>query len=142
MAKFYLTTAIDYSNGQPHLGHTVEKVGADVIARYRRSIGDEVHFVIGMDEHGQKVLQEAEKHSLAPREWVDCIAEAFVETWASLEISNDGFIRTSEPRHHRGVANLMERVRDTGDFYLSKYEGYYCAGCEAFKKEEELVDGQ
>jgi methionyl-tRNA synthetase len=142
MAKFYLTTAIDYSNGQPHLGHTVEKVGADVIARYRRSIGDDVHFVIGMDEHGQKVLQEAEKHGLAPREWVDGIAEAFLETWARLEISNEGFIRTSEPRHHRGVATLMERIRDTGDFYLSKYEGYYCAGCEAFKKEEELVDGQ
>jgi methionyl-tRNA synthetase len=142
MAKFYLTTAIDYSNGEPHLGHTVEKVGADAIARYRRSMGDDVHFVIGMDEHGQKVAREAEKQGAPPEEWVDRIAEAFLETWHKLEISNDGFIRTSEPRHHRGVTALMERIRETGDFYLSKYEGYYCAGCEAFKKEEELTDGR
>jgi methionyl-tRNA synthetase len=142
MAKFYLTTAIDYSNGEPHLGHTVEKVGADVIARYRRSLGDDVHFVIGMDEHGQKVAREAESQGFPPQEWVDRIADAFLEAWSSLEISNDGFIRTSEPRHYRGVTALMERIRDAGDFFLSKYEGYYCSGCEAFKKEEELVDGR
>ncbi len=141
MAKFYLTTAIDYSNGEPHLGHTVEKVGADVIARYRRAAGDDVHFVIGMDEHGQKVAQEAEAHGLSPHEWVDRIADAFVETWRRLAISNDDFIRTSEARHHRGVTALMERIRDAGGFYRSEYAGYYCAGCESFKKEEELVDG-
>jgi len=141
LAKFYLTTAIDYSNGEPHLGHTVEKVGADVIARYRRAAGDDVHFVIGMDEHGQKVAQEAEKQGVSPQEWVDRIAGAFVEAWSALGISNDDFIRTTEPRHERGVQTLMERIRERGDFYTATYEGYYCSGCEAFKKEDELVDG-
>ncbi len=142
MAKFYLTTAIDYSNGEPHVGHTVEKVGADVIARYRRACGDDVHFVIGMDEHGQKVQQEAARQDVTPRDWVDRIAAAFEDAWARLRISHDDFIRTSEPRHHRGVTALMERIRDRGDFYRAKYEGHYCTGCEAFKKEEELVDGR
>lgn len=142
MPRFYLTTAIDYSNGEPHLGHTVEKVGADVIARYRRSLGDDVHFVIGMDEHGQKVAREAEKRGLPPQEWVDRIAAAFLDAWERLDISFDDFIRTTEPRHHAGVRALMERIRETGDFYRATYEGYYCAGCEAFKKEEELADGQ
>ena len=142
MASYYLTTAIDYSNGEPHLGHTVEKVGADVIARYRRAVGDDVWFVIGMDEHGQKVEQTAEEHGVTPQEWVDSIAAAFVDVWKALGISHDDFIRTTEPRHESGVRTLMERIRDNGDFYTAKYEGYYCAGCEAFKKEDELVDGQ
>jgi len=142
MPSFYLTTAIDYSNGEPHLGHTVEKVGADVIARYRRAAGDDVHFVIGMDEHGQKVAQAAEAAGTTPQAWVDAIAGSFRDVWAALDISNDDFIRTTEPRHERGVQALMERIRASGDFYSAKYEGYYCAGCEAFKKEDELVDGQ
>jgi methionyl-tRNA synthetase len=142
MAGFYLTTAIDYSNGEPHLGHTVEKVGADVIARYRRAVGDDVWFAIGMDEHGQKVAQTAEEAGVTPQEWVDSIAETFVSTWAALGISNDDFIRTTEDRHRTGVHALMERIRENGDFYSAKYEGYYCAGCEAFKKEDELSDGQ
>lgn len=142
MPNFYLTTAIDYSNGEPHLGHTVEKVGADVIARYRRACGDDVRFAIGMDEHGQKVAQAAEEAGVTPQEWVDTIAGSFVDTWASLGVSNDDFIRTTEPRHERGVQALMERIRENGDFYAAKYEGYYCAGCEAFKKDDELTDGQ
>ncbi|MFV1986070.1 MAG: methionine--tRNA ligase [Gemmatimonadota bacterium] len=142
MSRFYLTTAIDYSNGDPHLGHTVEKVGADVIARYRRAAGDDVTFVIGMDEHGQKVAQAAEAAGVTPQEWVDEIAETFVSTWAGLDISNDDFIRTTERRHEHGVRALIERIRDNGDFYSAKYEGYYCAGCEAFKKEDELVGGE
>jgi methionyl-tRNA synthetase len=140
--KFFLTAAIDYSNGDPHLGHAVEKVGADVIARYRRSCGDDVHFLIGMDEHGQKVALEAEEQGRPPQEWVDAIAATFIDMWSRLGISNDDFIRTSEPRHHRGVAALMDRIRERGDFYRSRYEGYYCAGCEAFKKEDELAGGQ
>ncbi len=142
MPRFYLTTAIDYSNGDPHLGHAIEKIGADVVARYRRACGDDVHFLIGMDEHGQKVQQEAEKQGSAPAEWVDRIAEAFLDVWRRLGLSNDDFIRTSEPRHHRGVTALMERIAENGDFRRSKYEGHYCAGCEAFKKDEELTDGR
>ena len=142
MPGFYLTTAIDYSNGEPHLGHTVEKVGADVIARYRRAAGDDVWFVIGMDEHGQKVAQAAEQAGVSPQEWVDGIAETFVSTWEALGISNDDFIRTTERRHEDGVRALIERIRESDDFYSAKYEGYYCAGCEAFKKEDELVGGE
>ena len=142
MAKFYLTTAIDYSNGEPHLGHAVEKIGADVIARYHRGCGDDVHFLIGMDEHGQKVQQEAEKNDSQPQAWVDRIAGAFREAWSRLGISNDDFIRTSEERHRLGVVTLMERIGEKGDFRRAKYEGHYCAGCEAFKKEDELKDGQ
>ncbi|WP_420442265.1 methionine--tRNA ligase [Candidatus Palauibacter sp.] len=142
MSRFYLTTAIDYSNGDPHLGHAIEKIGADAIARYRRARGDEVHFLIGMDEHGQKVQQEAEKQGSDPREWVDRIAEAFLDVWQRLGLSNDDFIRTSEPRHHRGLTALMKRIAANGDFRRSKYEGHYCAGCEAFKKDDELADGR
>lgn len=142
MTSFYLTTAIDYSNGEPHLGHAVEKIGADVIARYRRGCGDDVHFLIGMDEHGQKVQQEADKHDSQPQDWVDRIAESFQKVWQRLDISNDDFIRTSEERHHLGVTTLMEKIGEKGDFHRAKYEGYYCAGCEAFKKEDELENGQ
>jgi len=140
--KFFLTTAIDYSNGEPHLGHAVEKIGADVIARYRRACGDEVYFLIGMDEHGQKVEQEARKRGSTPQAWVDRIGAEFEDVWGRLELSNDDFIRTSEDRHRSGVTALMERITARGDFYRSKYEGHYCAGCEAFKKDEELEDGQ
>jgi methionyl-tRNA synthetase len=142
MGSFYLTTAIDYSNGEPHLGHTVEKVGADVIARYRRSMGDDVHFLIGMDENGQKVGRAAENEGIDRQEWVDHIARVFLDAWRRLEISHDDFIRTTEPRHHSGVHAFMRRIESTGDFYAATYSGYYCAGCEAFKKEEDLVDGQ
>src|SRR5436309_3544398 len=92
MAKFYLTTAIDYSNGEPHLGHALEKIGADCIARYRRLRGDDVHFVMGMDEHGQKVAQAAEKNHLAPQAWVDRIAARFADTWRRLACSHDDSI--------------------------------------------------
>ncbi len=140
MPKFYITTAIDYSNGEPHLGHAVEKIGADVIARYRRACGDEVHFLIGMDEHGQKVEQEALKEGSPPQVWVDRVGAQFQDAWARLDVSNDDFIRTSEERHRSGVKALMERIAAKGDFYQSRYEGHYCAGCEAFKKDDELDD--
>ncbi len=142
MGRYYLTTAIDYSNGEPHLGHAFEKVGADVIARYRRGRGDEVRFVIGMDEHGQKVAREAEKRGLEPEAWVEGIAASFRDAWERLGIGHDGFIRTTEGRHHEGVRALLRRIRDAGDFYRATYEGYYCTGCEAFKKEEELEGGR
>ncbi len=143
LSKYYLTTAIDYSNGEPHLGHAFEKIGADVIARYRRARGDHVHFVIGMDEHGQKVAQEAVQLGTSPQALVDAMAERFATAWNELGISHDDFIRTTEPRHREAVQALLERIKAAGDdFYLGRYEGYYCVGCEAFKKEEELVDGR
>lgn len=141
MSRYYLTTAIDYSNGDPHIGHAYEKVGADAVARFRRLIGEDVHFVIGMDEHGQKVAQEAERNGRSPQDLVDELAGRFEAAWARLDISHDDFIRTTEARHERAVQALVERIRDAGDLYRDRYEGYYCTGCEAFKRESELEDG-
>jgi methionyl-tRNA synthetase len=140
--KFYLTTAIDYSNGEPHLGHAFEKIGADCIARYRRLRGDQVHFVIGMDEHGQKVAQSAETAGVSPQEWVDDIADKFERAWAELDISHDDFIRTTEARHQRAVQELFRRIQHRGYIFEGTYEGYYCVGCEGFKLEKDLEDGK
>jgi len=137
--RFYITTAIDYANGSPHLGHAVEKIGADVVARYHRRKGEQVHFVIGMDEHGQKVLQSAEAAKVSPKEWVDAIAQEFNDAWKLLRISHNDFIRTTEARHHKGVQELIRRIEATGDLYRGTYSGYYCVGCEGYKTEDELV---
>jgi methionyl-tRNA synthetase len=142
--KFYLTTAIDYSNGDPHLGHALEKVGADCIARYRRLRGDQVHFVMGMDEHSQSVLQAAARAGVPPQEWVDRMASRFAEFWTRLECSHDDWIRTTEPRHFRAVTELLGRIQQLhpDDLYVSEYEGLYCTGCEEFKQESQIVDGR
>jgi methionyl-tRNA synthetase len=142
--KFYVTTAIDYSNGDPHLGHALEKVGADCIARYRRLRGDAVHFLMGMDEHSQSVIQAAARANVTPRAWVDRMAATFVDYWRRLECSNDDWIRTTEPRHVRGVVALLERIQQQhpGDLYVADYEGLYCTGCEEFKQPAQIVDGR
>jgi len=137
--RYYITTAIDYANGAPHLGHAVEKIGADVMARYHRRKGEEVHFVIGMDEHGQKVLQSAEASGTSPQEWVDGIADEFLAAWDLLKISHDDFIRTTQERHHRGVQEIIRRIQAKGDLYQGTYSGYYCVGCEGYKTEDELA---
>ena len=142
MPNYYLTTAIDYANGDPHVGHAFEKVGADVIARYRRLRGDDVRFAIGMDEHGQNVLREAERQQLDPQAWVDQLARRWMAAWEGLRISNTDFVRTTAPEHAAAVQALVRRIRDAGDIYLDRYEGYYCERCEAFRKESELVDGR
>jgi methionyl-tRNA synthetase len=141
--KFYLTTAIDYSNGDPHLGHALEKVGADAIARYRRLRGDQVHFLMGMDEHSQSVLQAAARAGVRPQEWVDRMAARFQEFWRRLECSNDDWIRTTEPRHAGAVTELLRRIQrlHPDDLYVAEYEGLYCTGCEEFKQESQIVDG-
>jgi methionyl-tRNA synthetase len=139
---FYLTTAIDYANGLPHLGHALEKVGADAIVRYRRELlGEDVHFVIGMDEHGQKVAQSAQDAGITPQEWTDRIAVQWRAAWESLRISNDDFIRTTQPRHRVAVEEMIARMQANGDLYRDTYAGYYCVGCEAYKTEADLVDG-
>ncbi len=141
-SKFYLTTAIDYSNGDPHIGHAFEKIGADCIARYRRLRGQDVHFVIGMDENAQNVVQAAEAAGTDPQAWVDQIAGKFRAAWDELGISSNDFIRTTEPRHSRGVQALLTRIQQAGHIYEGTYEGFYCVGCESFKLEKDLVDGQ
>jgi methionyl-tRNA synthetase len=135
---FYITTAIDYANGPPHMGHALEKIGADVIARYHRLKGDDVHFVIGMDEHGLNVLQSAEAAGITPQEWVDELATRFEGTWTRLGISNDDFIRTTQERHHRAVEEMIRRMEASGDLYRGTYAGFYCVRCEAYKTEDEL----
>lgn len=144
MAKFYLTTAIDYANGDPHLGHAFEKIGADTIARYRRLRGDDVWFLIGMDEHGQKVAQTAAERGLSPQALTDQVAVRFQEMWARLGISHDQFMRTTAPQHRDAVRELIERIfrRNPDDFYEKAYAGRYCVGCEAFKQDAEIVDGR
>ena len=141
MPRFYLTTAIDYANGDPHLGHALEKIGADVIARYRRQCGDDVHLLIGMDEHGQKVQQTAAKDGVAPQAFTDEIAARFQAIWAKLGISYDQFIRTTEPHHKAGVQALIRMIaeRNPDDFYERSYTGMYCVGCEAFKQDADIV---
>ena len=144
MARFYLTTAIDYANGDPHIGHAFEKIGADAIARFHRMNGRDVHFLIGMDEHGQKVAQTAEARGVSPQELVDGIAARFLAMWKRLGISHDQFIRTTDPRHKAGVQALLERIfaENPDDFFERSYEGWYCVGCEAFKQDAEIVDGK
>jgi methionyl-tRNA synthetase len=143
MSKFYLTTAIDYSNGDPHLGHALEKVGADAIARYRRLRGDQVHFLMGMDEHSQSVLQAAARAGVTPKEWVDRMAARFEDFWKRLECSNDDWIRTTEPRHARAVTELLGRIQrmNPDDLYVAEYEGLYCTGCEEFKQDSQIANG-
>ncbi len=142
MSRFYLTTAIDYSNGEPHIGHAYEKIGADAIARYRRLCGDDVHFLIGMDEHGQKVAQAAAQRALTPQQQVDEIALGFQAMWTRLAISHDQFIRTTDEVHKAGVRALIKRIFDSSpdDFYERSYRGRYCVGCESFKQDAEVAD--
>ena len=144
MSTFYLTTAIDYANGDPHIGHAYEKIGADAIARYKRLCGDDVRFLIGMDEHGQKVAQAAEERGVTPQQQVDEIAVRFEKMWKRLEISNDTFMRTTSDAHKAGVRALIKRVFETSpdDFYEKSYAGWYCVGCEAFKQDSEIADGK
>ncbi len=142
MAKYYITTAIDYSNGDPHLGHAYERIGADAIARYRRACGDAVHFVTGMDENSQTILQPAADAGLTPQGWVDRLAQVFSQAWGELSISNDDFIRTTEERHTRAVVDMVERTKRAGYIYEGTYEGHYCERCEGFKQEKDLVDGR
>jgi methionyl-tRNA synthetase len=143
VARFYLTTAIDYSNGDPHLGHALEKVGADAIARYRRLRGDAVRFLMGMDENSQSVVQAAARAGIAPQAWVDRMSDTFVGYWRRLHASNDDWIRTTEPRHTRAVTTLLQRIqeRHPQDLFVAQYEGLYCTGCEEFKQPSQIVDG-
>lgn len=130
--SFYLTTAIDYANGAPHLGHAYEKILADVIARYHRLSGVDVHFLTGLDEHGQKVQQSAHKKGVEPQEFVDGNAVLFKELCKHLNISNDDFIRTTEPRHKIVVQEMLQKLFDEGKIYKADYHGYYSTRQEQF----------
>ena len=140
--KFYITTAIPYSNAEPHLGTALEAIGTDVVARWKRLTGYDVFFLTGMDENSQKTVKAAEERGLGPQELIDYISEKFKELWARLLISYDDFIRTTEPRHRKVVTELFKRVHESGDIYPGTYAGSYCVGCENFISEDEILDGK
>ncbi len=142
MGKFYITTAIDYVNSRPHVGTAYEKIAADAIARYRRLAGDDTFFAMGTDEHSLNVQREAERRGLAPKAYCDEMAVVFEQTWRSLGISHDTFIRTTEPRHEAAVREIFARIHAKGDIYPGLYKGLYCASCEAFYQEKDLVEGK
>lgn len=139
---FYVTTPIYYVNDVPHIGHTYTTVVADTVARYRRATGWDVRFLTGTDEHGQKIERAARAQGTEPLALADRVVGRYRELWTALSISHDDFIRTTEARHRAGVEALIARMRDGGDLYLGTYEGWYCAGCEAFYPENQLVDGR
>jgi len=139
---FYLTTPIYYVNATPHLGHAYTTIVADAMARYHRLAGDDVRFLTGTDEHGDKIAQAAAKAGVKPRAYTDGISAKFRETWQRLGISNDDFIRTTEERHKTVVQGILQALWDAGEIYLGKYGGHYCFGCERFYTEKEIVEGK
>ena len=141
MAKpsFYITTAIAYPNGAPHIGHAYEAIATDAIARFMRLDGNDVYFLTGTDEHGQKMQQTANKEGMTPGELVECNVPRFQAMVERMECSNDDFIRTTEKRHHRSSAAIWERMEKAGDIYLSKYAGWYSVRDEAFYDESETT---
>lgn len=138
--KFYVTTAIDYVNAKPHVGHAFEKTLADAIARWHRIKGKDVFFLTGVDENAQKNVQAAEKAGVPVKEFIDKNTGFFLELCKKLNISYNEFIRTTAKEHAKVVQNILKKIIEQGDIYKSNYEGYYCTGCEAFVTEKELVN--
>ena len=141
MSKFYITTPLYYVNDKPHIGHAYTTILADVLARYHRIMGDEVYFLTGTDEHGQKVQEAAEKRNVEPKIHVDEYVKRFQEVWRSLHISYDDFIRTTEPRHTDRVKELLNTLYEKNEIYLDEYEGLYSVSEERFVTEKEVEEG-
>ncbi len=141
MPRYYITTPIYYVNDAPHVGHAYATVNADALARWHRLVGDEVFFLTGTDEHGQKVARAAEENGVSPEAWTDRLAPRFQDAWRDLDISNDDFIRTTEPRHRRAVQHFLGRIHDNGWITKDTYRGLYCVACEQYYAEDELLDG-
>ncbi len=139
--RFSVTTAIDYPNGAPHIGHSLEKVAADAVARYHVLRGDEVAFVMGNDENSQHVVVAAQKAGETPEAWTDQMDVAFRRAWDALDVRPTDWVRTTEPRHVRAAQELYRRVVANGDIYQAAYAGYYCPNCNNFYSEEDLVNG-
>jgi len=140
--KFYITTAIDYTNAPPHIGHAYEKICADIIARWHLLLGEDVFFLTGTDEHGQKIERAAKEAGMSPKEFVDKLAKQFQQMNDKLNISYSKFIRTTSPTHEKFCKKIFEKVYKNKKIYKGHYEGYYCTGCEAFKTKRELVEGK
>ena len=144
MAKsktFYVTTAIDYTNAEPHIGHAYQKVIADFFARYKKSLGYDVFFLTGTDEHGAKIQRAAEAQGKTPKEFVDILSKKFEQNWKSLDVDFNRFMRTTDGDHEEAVQLFTKILIENGDIYKGEYEGLYCVGCEAYVTEKDLVDG-
>ena len=140
--KYYITTAIAYTSGKPHIGNTYEIVLADAIARYKRSQGYDVFFQTGTDEHGQKIELKAEEAGVTPKEFVDGVSAEIKKIWDLMYTSYDKFIRTTDEDHEKQVQKIFKKLYDQGDIYKGHYEGMYCTPCESFFTESQLVDGK
>jgi methionyl-tRNA synthetase len=137
--NFYVTTPIYYVNGDPHVGSAYTTVAADVLARYKKTMGYDVFFLTGIDEHGQKVEETAKAKGFTPQEWTDKMAPRFEEMWNLLNISHDDFIRTTQVRHKKAVTKILKKVYEKGDIYKGEYEGKYCVSCETYVPENQIV---
>jgi methionyl-tRNA synthetase len=141
MKPFYVTTPIYYVNDKPHIGHAYSTAAADMLARYHRLRGQPTRFLTGLDEHGLKIERRAQELGREPQEFVDSMVPPFEEAWQQLDITNDDFIRTTSERHKQGARRLWDKLVASGDIYLADYEDWYCVGCESFKTEKELLEG-
>ena len=139
---FYISTAIAYTSGKPHIGNTYEIVLADAIARYKRLLGYDVYFQTGTDEHGQKIELKAKEKGIKPQEFVDEISLEVRKIWDTMNTSYNKFVRTTNPAHEEQVAKIFKKLYDQGDIYKGKYEGLYCTPCESFFTESQLIDGK
>ena len=140
--KFYITTAIAYASRKPHIGNAYDIVLADAIARYKRMMGFDVHFLTGSDEHGQKIEQYAAEKGISPQAYVDEVADTIKMVWDSLNVTYDRFIRTTDADHHDAVAKIFKKLYEQDDIYKSEYNGKYCVPCESFFTASQLVDGK
>ncbi|WP_020001377.1 methionine--tRNA ligase [Halodesulfovibrio aestuarii] len=141
MERFYITTPIYYVNAKPHLGHAYTTIIADTMKRFQQMMGKETFFLTGTDEHGDKIVQAADKNNCTPQEYVDQISQLFKDLLPELGICNDHFVRTTDVAHKKVVQDVLQKVYDSGDIYFGEYGGHYCYGCERFYTEKELEDG-
>ena len=140
--RVYLTTPLYYVNAEPHIGHSYTTILVDTVARFHRSMGRDVFFLTGTDEHGDKIAAAAEQKSSEPRAYADRISAIFRSTWDECGISYDHFIRTTDDYHVKFVQTVLQKVYDAGDIYFGEYGGRYCTGCERFYTDRELVNGK
>ena len=140
--KFYISTAIAYTSGKPHIGNTYEIVLADAIARYKRLKGYDVYFQTGTDEHGQKIEEKAAEKGITPKEFVDEVSNEIKRIWDLMDTSYDKFVRTTDPNHEKVVQHIFKKMYEKGDIYKGEYKGLYCTPCESFWTESQLLDGK
>ena len=140
--KFYITTPIYYANSEPHVGSAYTTIAADILARWHRLQGEDVSFLTGTDEHGQKIQEIAEKNNQSPKEFVDKIADKYKKAFKLLNVSNNNFIRTTDKEHEKEVKEILQQIYDQKLIYKGIYEAYYCVGCEQYKNKSELIEGK